>query len=530
MESAGITNKRSYKADVKLIQENPYRLLGVYANSSTKERVANFNRIKAFLKVGREVNFPLDLLHYLPALNRTEDIVKLADANLTLPQDQLAYAQFWFIKETPLDEIAFNHLFAGNMANAMEIWSKKDNVSSLQNRFVISAINKDWKSAIRYAEVLYTNFTEEFIAKVVGDVMSVSTPLWQMLIDAFAEAGVKIQQFAVVVTNVAWKDYIAEKTINPLIDAIDKAINLAKSSKGKGPNVRLKAGQRLMKSTTSALFQLNKLLPVSDMRYQTVVDKLATEILQCGIDYYNDSDEDDAPHKAMVLQSYALSIAVGSMVKQRCKENVDILKKTIDELPPLSVMAQYKAIREELRKYNQLPDKICHAISLLNATKPHLNEMKSIIGSSNSVYIKLSTQVVGNALHNVIEEVNDVQKDETVEFQGRQISLSLLLDRDMKIAQIKSVLKEAWEATKIMDTFDMEADFKANRYMGNRRILKNMCDQLEISSPAVSPTRRVQSTYKPDKQSKLFSEDNTGCILWLVIIAVTIIALIASGV
>lgn len=515
---------------MKLIQENPYRLLGVYANSSTKERVANFNRIKAFLKVGREVNLPLDLLHYLPALNRTEDIVKLADANLTLPQDQLAYAQFWFIKETPLDEIAFNHLFAGNMANAMEIWSKKDNVSSLQNRFVISAINKDWKSAIRYAEVLYTNFTEEFIAKVVGDVMSVSTPLWQMLIDAFAEAGVKIQQFADVVTNVAWKDYIAEKTINPLIDTIGKAINLAKSSKGKGPNARLKAGQRLMKSTTSALFQLNKLLPVSDIRYQTVVDKLATEILQCGIDYYNDSDEDDAPHKAMALQSYALSIAVGSMVKQRCKENVDILKKIIDELPPLSVMAQYKAIREELRKYNQLPDKICHAISLLNATKPHLNEMKSIIGSSNSVYIKLSTQVVGNALHNVIEEVNDVQKDEAVEFQGRQISLSLLLDRDMKIAQIKSVLKEAWEATKIMDTFDMEAEFKANRYMGNRRILKNMCDQLGVSSSTVSPTRRVQSVYEPDKQPKLSSGDNTGCIVWLVIIAVATIILMASGV
>ena len=208
------------------------------------------------------------------------------------------------------------------------------------------------------------------------------------------------------------------------------------------------------------------------------------------------------------------------------------VKKIIDELPPLSVMAQYKAIREELRKYNQLPDKICHAISLLNATKPHLNEMKSIIGSSNSVYIKLSTQVVGNALHNVIEEVNDVQKDEAVEFQGRQISLSLLLDRDMKIAQIKSVLKEAWEATKIMDTFDMEAEFKANRYMGNRRILKNMCDQLGVSSSTVSPTRRVQSVYEPDKQPKLSSGDNTGCIVWLVLVIITVatIILMASGV
>ena len=547
MESAGITHKRSYKADVKLIQENPYRLLGVYANSPTKERVANFNRIKAFLKVGREINLPLDLLYYLPALNRTEEMVKLAEANLTLPQDQLAYAQFWFIKETPLDEIAFNHLFAGNMANAMEIWNKKDNVSSLQNRFVISSINKDWKSAVRYAEVLYGNFTDAFIIKVVGNVTPVSTPLWQMLIDAFAESGVKIQQFADVVTNVAWKDYIAEKTINPLIDTIGNAINLAKSSKGKGSDARLKAGQRLMKSTTSALFQLNKLLSVSDIRYQTVVDKLATEILQCGIDYYNDSDEDDAPHKAMDLQSYALSIAVGSMVKQRCKENVDILKKTIDELPPLSVMAQYKVIKEELRKYNQLPDKICHAISLLNATQPHLNEIKSTIGLSNTVYLKLSTQVVNSALYSVIEEVNAVQRDETIEIEGREISIPLLLDRDVKIAQIRSVLKEAWAATKIMDTFDMEAEFKANRYNQNRSILKNMCEQLNISTSTYSPRQSVSqsctTSVSSTSQATSFpttnktgnattkSSDKSGCIIGVVCVAVGAIigGVIAGG-
>lgn len=77
---------------MNILQNNPYRLLGVYSNSSTKERLANHNRMKAFLKVGKPVSFPLDLPQYLSAVNRTESVVADADARLTLPKDQMGYA------------------------------------------------------------------------------------------------------------------------------------------------------------------------------------------------------------------------------------------------------------------------------------------------------------------------------------------------------------------------------------------------------------------------------------------------------
>ena len=510
-----------------IINKNPYRYLGVYSNSPTKERVANKAKMNAFLKVGKPVSFPLDLLNILPSIDRSIETVANAESELTLPIDQIRFAQFWWMNVTPLDGIAFNHLTNGNMDMAKSIWEKKNNVSSLQNRFLLSIINNDWNSAIQYAENLYTNFSEEFIIKIIGEEMLVSTPLWQMFIDSLAKSGVSIQSFMDILTNTEWRNYIAEITIVPLIDSIKEAIGLAKSSKGKGSQARFRAGEKLMASTKSALSQIKKSLPTSDIRYQTIVDKLAIEILQCGIDYYNDSDEDDCTTKAMKLQKYAYSIAVGPMAKQRCKENVDILQKIIDELPPLSVMAQYKSIQEELRKYCQLPDKICHAITLLNSTKPHLDKMKSIIGSSNSAYIKLSTQVVDNALHNIIEEVNDVQKDETVEIQGRQIPISLLLDRDAKINSVKSTLREAWKATLLMDKFDIDPDFKTGRYMENKRILKNMCDRLGITtssySSTTSTTRRIQPPkpsviQTPSSSSK--SESISGCFVAIVLVII----------
>lgn len=90
---------------MNILQNNPYRLLGVYSNSPTKERLANHNRMKAFLKVGKTVTFPLDLPQYLTSINRTETSVTDAEAKLTLPNDQMLYALFWFVKMTPLDEV-----------------------------------------------------------------------------------------------------------------------------------------------------------------------------------------------------------------------------------------------------------------------------------------------------------------------------------------------------------------------------------------------------------------------------------------
>ena len=461
-----------------IITNNPYRYLGVYSNSPTKERVANKGNMNAFLKVGKPVSFPLDIPALLPTIERTVETVAHAESELTLPMDQIRFAQFWWMNTTPLDKIAFNHLTSGNIEMAKTIWEKKNNVSSLQNRFVLSVINNELNEAIKYAESLYTSFSDEFISSVIGDNIAASTPLWQMLIDSLVNEKVDILPFMDILENEEWKNYISEKTILPLIDALTHAIDSAKSSRGEGPVSRLKAGQKLMSSTKSTLTQLRKCLKKSDIRYQTIVDKLATEILQCGIDYYNDSDDDDCATKAMKLQKYALTIAVGNMTKQRCKENVDILQKVIDNLPPTEVFAEDKAIREELRKYCLLPDKIVHAVTLLNNTKPYLASIKNKLGVNNSYYLKISTQIVGNALHNIIGEVNAAQSILKVNKDDPNAALAALFG----LTRVKSALEEAWKATLIMDSFDMESEFKSNRYDVNRKTLKGLCDQLDVST------------------------------------------------
>lgn len=515
---------------MKIINNNPYRQLGVYSTSPQKEVVANQGKMKAFLKVGRPVTFPLDLNGLLPDVLRTEQSVADAISKLTLPTEQLRYAQFWFSKCTQLDEIACGKLTNGDIDGAIEIWNKKSSASSLQNLLVCALIRNQLGNAISYAQTLYSSYSNEFVKMVLGDnALATSDNLAHDFLNVICEE-FNPNQFLGYITNSEWKEYVGSKSTKPIIDKLASAIDACKSSRGKGSTARLNAGTKLMNNTKADLAQLKQFVPTSDLQYQMIADKLGLEILQCGIDYYNDSDAPEAARKAMVLQKYAQSVVVGKMAKDRCKENVDILTRIIAELPPSEVFAEDRAIKEELREFTRLPDKISYSMNLLNNTKPHLQAIKSKLGSSNGYYLKISTQVVGNALHNVIEEVNALQNDST--FQ-----VNMILDKSAALSSLRSVLRSAWQATKLMDTFDMESDFKNSRYDENRRTLSNMCSRVGVStytssyssysSSSYRPASRPAAAYSSTSSSNSSDDTNWGCIIFF-IIAIIIICIAQS--
>ena len=378
----------------------------------------------------------------------------------------------------PIDDVAFNHLVAGNLTQAKEIWSKQESLSSLQNKLVCYLIeDKPWL-ALKIAEKLYEKFGESYINKVDANctLQMSGTELLHQFIDSLGEE-VGMQELLGYESGAETKAYISSQTVGPLINKISTEVEKAKKVDRKDPISRKNAGQKLMVVTKEPLQQLKEILKVGGSQYQMIADKLGLAILQCGIDYFNNSEDDDAPLTAMKLQKYALSIVVGTLAKQRCEENVKTLQKIIDELPPKEVITEDKAIKAELSKFVRLPDKITHAIALLNNTKPHLQSIKRKLGATNEFYLKKSTQIVGNALHNVVEEVNDVQQGNVVELDnGVKLDLDILMtpdDRKAKYNMIKSTVREAWEATTLMGEFDMEAGFKSH-FNENRNTLKSM--------------------------------------------------------
>jgi len=502
---------------MNIICENPYRIIGVYSNSTTKEQVANRSRLKASLRVGKAVQFPLDLSYLLPPITRTKEQVEQAEARIALPKDQVRYAQFWFINTTTIDDIACGKLVRGDVEGAIEIWKKKDSASSFQNRIVCALILKRYGEAIDCAERLYSNYVEDFVKIVLGsNATAIPKNLAHDFLDILCEEIEAKASIFSYIGNDKWKQYVRGKSTQPIIDAIFAAIATAKTARGKGSVARYEAGLKLINDTKALLSRLGQFLLTSDLQYQMVADKLGLEILQCGIDCYNDSEEPDAARKALRLQEYAQTVVVGKMAKDRCKENANVLNKIIAHLPPVEVATEDRAIKEELRKTRLWPKKICHAVTLLNSVMPYLQSIRRKLGAANNYYKELSTTVVACALNNVIEEVNKAQDDDKSDFYGMQ-----LMSASERMAHAKSilhklqgVLSSAWSAIKIMDTFDMDQEFRERRYNPNRATLKRLYDQWGRFSASVS--RQTNNT--------------TGCLVWWIVgIGIMIFAAIAKN-
>lgn len=446
---------------MKIISNNPYRLLGVYSNSPVKERIANANKLKAYLKVGKSVSFPLDLSDFMPTPIRTVESMEHVNSSINLPQDQLKYALFWFINGSPIDDMALAYLQKGDIEKAKELFGKKETFSSLINQGVLSLVQDNKATAIKLITKMIHDdyYRAAFIEAVCDSNCRVSEDeLSQLFMDALLPEIPAQELMQLFLDNgISEKDnvYLKNKAVSEPIAIINAKIAKAKAIKNSDAETQYQAGVSLMNSTREPLSIVREFLKAGDMQYQIVVDNLAKQILQCGINYYNNADEEEAIKidKAYKLQNYACFIAIGKLVKDRCRENTAILKKKKKELPPITIKVYDNFIKNEIVQYQALSDSNIHdAIELIKKCTPYLMSIKDELGSTNSYYLKLSTLIVSLALYKVIEEFNSVNND-TLQFD-------LLMDRERTIRRINYVFKEAWTATLYMDRLDMEESFK----------------------------------------------------------------------
>ena len=214
--------------------------------------------MKAFLKVGKSVSFPLDLPQFLSEINRSDSLVADAEGKLALPKDQILYAQFWFLKITPIDEIAFNHLISGDVVKAVDLWQKKDCLSSLQNRIVCALLGNNIKEAMACAQLLYANETyiTQFLSVVGGNLVNASLQSLAFdFLDKLSEE-VSVGHINACISELSWKQHLSGEIIGRIVDKLQVCLETAKATRKGDPIVRYNAGLKL-KRESAALYCWN---------------------------------------------------------------------------------------------------------------------------------------------------------------------------------------------------------------------------------------------------------------------------------
>ncbi len=108
---------------MKAVWENPYRVLGVYSNSSERDKQKNRSMINAYLGAGKSIQFSVDF-PFLHMLDRTNEMIDNAIDCLQTNHDKLINSLFWFSSMNHIDVSAFDYLHDGNTEKACEIWGK----------------------------------------------------------------------------------------------------------------------------------------------------------------------------------------------------------------------------------------------------------------------------------------------------------------------------------------------------------------------------------------------------------------------
>ena len=476
---------------INAIINNPYRILGIFSNSPKKDLVANKGKIQAFLRVNKAMPFKLDLQGVLPPVERTQAAVDNADSELTLVSGQVKHAQFWFINKTPIDNIAFNHLYEGNIDTAMDFWRKSSNLYSLQNLFVCYLIKGDAKTAISNCAIpLYEQYSDEFVSVIDEKASFSSEELIQNIISTLVDSKVNLLQFADGLQNAKWKEFIQASKVEPLITNLNSQIADARKTKDKSGNERLTAGMKLKISSKPILDTLRGIISSSDTRYQIIADKVAQEVLQCSIDYYNDTKEVNSPSKALPLCEYALSIAIGNAAKQRCEENYSVIKEAYENMPPEEVAKEALEISNLFAWYRRQRNTSKMGLELLKKAQKPLIAIKETLGNKHSYYLETSSVLASAALGYVIDEVNDAQKEDKPNpfdsLLGKYSQYSLFSDmlgsqerRRQKALTLKAALRDAWQTIVYIDLLDTTDDFKKNRYQPNRKTLHTIISDLK---------------------------------------------------
>ena len=133
------------------IENNPYRILGVYVGSPISVEVNHLNRICAFSKVGQTVYFQLRGDEVLRPIARTEDSAEAAIQTLSLAKDRVENSLLWF-------------------SDADKEWGY------VLNEAVQGLIEGDYTKAINSYETLISDDTlmEEFLESATHGLLTVS--------------------------------------------------------------------------------------------------------------------------------------------------------------------------------------------------------------------------------------------------------------------------------------------------------------------------------------------------------------------
>ena len=346
---------------MELVINNPYRIAGLLVGATAKEQDKQIRRLKQFIDAGQDpdddFSFPT-----IGNLQRSLDKVTDAASKLNLNSDKMNAALFWFYKGNPItDEPAFEAIKEADLDKVLSIWSKhtSNGEVSQRNASAYSNLGTLYLSGILDGtntnealleqgislklKFLESDFIKDFKSLATDETFNTTKKELQLLflnqlLSVIEKKGiVSSNKFLDILTRLEFsaKEDFLKNFVQKPIEQIEKKIEESKTKRKTIKANAVNIGEDLHKQTAENLEQLKSILGVSNIKYASIADKVANEILQCSIEYFNYYQENNSDinyfDPAWKLAKSTESIAIGKLTKDRIADSLNTLKEMKDK-------------------------------------------------------------------------------------------------------------------------------------------------------------------------------------------------------
>ena len=490
---------------MNIIKQNPFRILGLTGNATEKELQKQIGIIKRYAEVGKTKSFDYDF-EFIGDFTRNTNEIQQASNSIEQAHKKLLYSLFWFVKNNQFDEIAFNYLKEKETDKAIEIWNKtlKEEITSknyssylnlstlyialstiddqielqklqagisLKGNLIHSENLKDFSKLVTRNGI--ANDPIEISKKFVDEVIELLKPYLNK------RNGISTNDLISLFNTfpASIKKYVSAKFTEIPISNIENKVEKTTRKRKVNPRDAEEYGEELYKSTKSDITLLKRLMGASNVQFQMIANKLANEILQCSIDFFNkhrdEGGEFDPGDDAIKITKYAKSIGATGHTKDRIIEAMTSIQEWVDDKPNRErqevIAGDLAFVTNKLQRFQNLSNSIDNARDMVVSCKPKLTNIKNELGSYDDFYLQVSSAVVSNALGMIIEVVNREQSQ-------------LQYDRT-KLITLPSTISSAVTVIEKMEYFDMISEIRS-RFDTNKRTIKSIKSQLDAFSNA----------------------------------------------
>ena len=459
-----------------MINQNPFCVLGISPTATEREIQKQVTKTTRFAEVGKKISFDTDFT-FLGELKRDKELISIAFSAIEQPINRLLHSLFWFWNANHIDAAAFENLSKDNTDKAIEIWEKvvKDgdvstkNLSclfNLKSLYVAQSLKDNSldsklfiKGILLAGKFLNHSELDSYTKQIVGEHVNVSSQELEIkyitsiysAVKPFLKKknGITTDDFLSGFNTFSKKsrEHISAKFTGDPIKKIEDQIDTTSEFREQNPIEALSFGETLFKNTKSQFESLSKILGQEDLKYQMLANKLANEILQCGIDYFNhireeDQAEDEDGKKVLKLCKLAKKMVSGfeSQTNARIDENQQIISDWVNDSSRELIAAFNKAMEvfESLNTWDLgQPDLIGAANELIEVMQKSSDKQE--LSHIQEEFLSFSNQTAQLLIAMVIRHGNEVSDSENSCIELLERIKNIYMEKDTRTHLLKNL-------------------------------------------------------------------------------------------